>query len=96
MPKAASQRCLQPADSYESHVSDTERGGAGLCDHEAVEVVIKEGPQRVLELLEWGANFDKKPGNAHGLAFTREGGPLLRANPPCVMATRPAGSWRKR
>jgi len=65
---------LQPADSYESHVSDTEKGGAGLCDHAAVEVVIKEGPQRVLELLEWGANFDKKAGNAHGLAFTLEGG----------------------
>src|SRR5436853_176701 len=42
---------LQPADSYESHVLDTETGGAGLCDHEAVEVVIKEGPERVLELL---------------------------------------------
>jgi L-aspartate oxidase len=65
---------LQPADSYESHVDDTEKGGAGLCDRDAVDVVIKEGPQRVLELLEWGANFDKKPGNPHGLAFTREGG----------------------
>src|ERR1700733_13477921 len=65
---------LQPTDSYQSHVDDTEKGGAGLCDHEAVEVVIKEGPERVLELLEWGANFDKKEGNPHGLAFTREGG----------------------
>lgn len=65
---------LQPADSYESHVDDTEKGGAGLCDHDAVKVVIEEGPQRVLELLQWGANFDKTPGNAHGLAFTREGG----------------------
>src|SRR5205085_9250837 len=65
---------LQPADSYESHVSDTEKGGAGLCDHEAVEVVIKEGPQRVLELLKWGAHFDKDPAKAHGLAFTLEGG----------------------
>lgn len=65
---------LQPADSYQSHVEDTEKGGAGICDHRAVEVVIKEGPERVLELLEWGANFDKKEGNPHGLAFTREGG----------------------
>ena len=65
---------LQPADSHKSHVDDTEKGGAGLCDHQAVEVVIKEGPERVLELLEWGANFDKTAGNAHGLAFTREGG----------------------
>ena len=65
---------LQPTDSHQSHVDDTEKGGAGLCDHQAVEVVIREGPERVLELLEWGANFDKKEGNAHGLAFTREGG----------------------
>src|SRR3954454_18146831 len=65
---------LQPLDSYESHVSDTEKGGAGLCDHEAVEVVVKEGPQRVLELLEWGAHFDKDATKAHGLAYTLEGG----------------------
>src|ERR1700749_65130 len=63
---------LQPADSYESHVKDTEAGGAGLCDHKAVDVVIKEGPARVLEQLEWGANFDKDLSKAHGLAFTRE------------------------
>ncbi|HEY7118331.1 MAG TPA: L-aspartate oxidase [Tepidisphaeraceae bacterium] len=65
---------LQPLDSYESHIADTEKGGAGLCDDKAVRIVIEEGPKRVLELLEWGANFDKKPGNAHDLAFTLEGG----------------------
>lgn len=65
---------LQPLDSYESHIHDTEVGGAGLCDDKAVRIVIEEGPKRVLELLEWGANFDKKPGNAHDLAFTLEGG----------------------
>jgi L-aspartate oxidase len=65
---------LQPADSYESHVADTEKGGAGLCDREAVEVVVKEGPRRVLELLSWGINFDKDASKAHGLAFTLEGG----------------------
>src|SRR6201995_2369135 len=64
---------LQPLDSVESHIHDTEVGGAGLCDDSAVRIVIEEGPQRVLELLEWGANFDKKPGNAHNLAFTLEG-----------------------
>jgi L-aspartate oxidase len=65
---------LQPSDSYQSHVDDTERAGAGLCDDQAVNVVIKEGPQRVLELLSWGARFDKQPGNPHDLAFGREGG----------------------
>jgi L-aspartate oxidase len=65
---------LQPLDSYESHVQDTEKGGAGLCDHAAVSMVVKEGPERVLQLLDWGANFDKDATKAHGLSFTREGG----------------------
>src|SRR4249920_3129957 len=59
---------LQPLDSTESHVSDTEIGGAGLCDDKAVRIVVEEGPKRVLELLEWGANFDKKIGNPYDLA----------------------------
>src|SRR5277367_3112892 len=37
---------LQPTDSVESHISDTEKGGAGLCDHQAVQIVISEGPSR--------------------------------------------------
>src|SRR3954447_26779895 len=65
---------LQPTDTVASHIEDTEVGGAGLCDTDAVKIVVEEGPERVLELLDWGANFDKKAGNAHGLAFTREGG----------------------
>src|SRR5580700_8095790 len=50
---------LQPADSIESHVHDTLVCGAGLCDPKAVHAVVEEGPQRVLELLTWGAHFDK-------------------------------------
>src|SRR6187401_2283488 len=56
---------LQPADSIDSHIEDTEKGGAGLCDHDAVAMVVKEGPERVLELLGWGANFDKDATKAH-------------------------------
>ncbi|HUB28007.1 MAG TPA: L-aspartate oxidase [Tepidisphaeraceae bacterium] len=65
---------LQPADSIESHVQDTLSCGAGLCDTQAVKTVIEEGPRRVLELLSWGAHFDKKQGNPHELAFGLEGG----------------------
>src|SRR6266480_901016 len=65
---------LQPADSIESHINDTKIGGAGLCDDDAVRITVSEGPQRVLELLSWGANFDKQKGNPYDLAFTREGG----------------------
>src|SRR4029450_6737822 len=65
---------LPPLDSVESHIHDTEVVGVGLCDERAVRIVVEEGPKRVLELLSWGANFDKKEGNPHGLAFTLEGG----------------------
>lgn len=46
-------------DTFEKHISDTLIAGDGLCNYEVVEAVIKEGPDRVNELIEWGANFDK-------------------------------------
>jgi L-aspartate oxidase len=65
---------LQPTDSIESHVQDTLACGVGLCDQKAVRIVIEEGPQRVLELLSWGAHFDQKIGNPYDLSFGLEGG----------------------
>lgn len=65
---------LQPLDSVEAHIKDTEVVGVGLCDEEAVRVTVEEGPRRVLELIQWGANFDKKAGNAYDLAYGLEGG----------------------
>ncbi|HEY1628573.1 MAG TPA: L-aspartate oxidase [Tepidisphaeraceae bacterium] len=65
---------LQPLDSVESHIRDTEIVGVGLCDERAVRTVVEEGPQRVLELLRWGINFDKQIGNPLDLAFGLEGG----------------------
>src|SRR5438874_9508742 len=65
---------LQPLDSVEAHIKDTEIVGVGLCDEEAVRTVVQEGPRRVLELLSWGAQFDKQAGNPHDLAFGLEGG----------------------
>ena len=66
---------LQPADSYQSHVEDTEKGGAGLCDHAAVDVVIKEGPAARARIAGMGGEFRQdRLAMPHGLAFTREGG----------------------
>ena len=65
---------LNPPDTVQLHVEDTLHGGAGLCDPKAVEIVVREGAQRVLELLAWGARFDSNPANAHNLAFGLEGG----------------------
>jgi len=47
-----------PEDSFESHIEDTLRAGAGLCHRDAVEVVVREGPDRVRDLIALGTNFD--------------------------------------
>lgn len=65
---------LQPLDSVEAHIKDTQEVGVGLCDHDAVRITVEEGPERVLELMNWGANFDREIGNAHDLAYGLEGG----------------------
>lgn len=59
-------------DSFEKHIEDTLRAGDGLCKLEAVEVVVKEGPQRFREIVEWGAQFDKSDVGSYDLG--REGG----------------------
>jgi L-aspartate oxidase len=58
-------------DSPELHGSDTLAAGAGLCDPDAVRVLVGEGPSRVRELIDLGANFDRVDGQ---LARAREGG----------------------
>lgn len=51
---------MDPLDSFEKHIEDTLIAGAGLCKREAVEVVVKEGPGYVRELMEMGARFTQK------------------------------------
>src|SRR3954452_19652536 len=46
-------------DSPELHAADTIRAGDGLCDEEAVRVLVEQGPGLVRELLDWGARFDR-------------------------------------
>jgi L-aspartate oxidase len=46
-------------DSFEKHIEDTLIAGDGLCDKKIVEIVIKEGPSRVQEIIDWGTRFDK-------------------------------------
>ncbi|KAJ7524219.1 hypothetical protein O6H91_18G083100 [Diphasiastrum complanatum] len=63
---------LDPSDSVESHIRDTIVAGAFLCDEETVEVVCREGPERVKELMAMGASFDhSEDGQLH---LTKEGG----------------------
>jgi len=58
-------------DSAELHIEDTLVAGAGLCHPDAVDALVREGPQRVRELIELGVNFSHQ---GEDLSLGREGG----------------------
>jgi L-aspartate oxidase len=62
---------LSPEDDFRNHIEDTHVAGAGLCDPEIVEQVIREAPNQIADLIRFGTNFDMEDGE---LALTREGG----------------------
>ena len=63
---------LDPADSADQHLRDTLVAGAGVCDQEAVRILVSEGPARVRELVALGTEFDRGPDGE--ISLTREGG----------------------
>ena len=65
---------LDPEDSPEDHMRDTLVAGAGLCDPEAVRVLVNEGPTAVRALIDLGARFDRDDSGV--IELTREGGHL--------------------
>ena len=62
---------LDPLDDVSNHVRDTMNAGKGLCDEKTVKMVVKEAPDRIRELISYGAEFDKEDGK---IALTKEGG----------------------
>jgi L-aspartate oxidase len=59
-------------DSFDKHIDDTLIAGDGLCNRQAVEVVVKEGPERIQEIINYGARFDKTENGNYSLG--KEGG----------------------
>ncbi|HNA15095.1 MAG TPA: L-aspartate oxidase [Ferruginibacter sp.] len=59
-------------DSFEKHIEDTLVAGDGLCNRRVVEIVVKEGVQRIEEIISWGAQFDKESDGDYKLG--KEGG----------------------
>lgn len=59
-------------DSYEKHIDDTLIAGDDLCKKEVVEIVVKEGPERIKEIISFGASFDKTEKGDYALG--KEGG----------------------
>jgi L-aspartate oxidase len=78
-------------DSFEKHIEDTLIAGDGLCDPEIVEIVIKEGPARVQELIDWGAQFDKDAEGDYRLG--------KKADTPnsgsCIIKMLPGKKWKE-
>src|SRR5437764_5521792 len=64
---------LSPQDSFEQHAHGTLGAGSGLCRAPAVRLAVEEGPARVRELIELGADFTRES-SPLGYHLTREGG----------------------
>lgn len=63
---------VDKSDSFEKHIADTLVAGDGLCDRKVVENVVKEGPERIKEIIQYGTHFDEVSTGSYDLA--REGG----------------------
>jgi L-aspartate oxidase len=61
-----------PWDNFEKHIDDTIDAGGGLCDAEVVKKVVNEAPAQIVELINWGVNFDKD--DKGNFDLHREGG----------------------
>ncbi|MEE4196535.1 MAG: L-aspartate oxidase [Bacteroidales bacterium] len=59
-------------DNYEKHIQDTLIAGDGLCTQEVVEMVVREAPEQIKQLIEWGVKFDQDEQGKYDLG--REGG----------------------
>lgn len=59
-------------DSYDKHIQDTLIAGDGLCNPSVVEIVVKEGPERMREIIDWGTEFDREQDGDYKLG--KEGG----------------------
>jgi len=62
---------LDPEDRFDNHIADTLAAGKGLCNSEVVEMVVREAPERISELIGWGTHFDQVDGR---VSLGREGG----------------------
>ncbi len=63
---------MYPPDSFEKHKEDTIGAGDGLCDPEVVDRIIRQAPEQIDALLQWGVEFDKHEDGLYDLH--QEGG----------------------
>ncbi|MFH1148646.1 MAG: L-aspartate oxidase [Pseudomonadota bacterium] len=65
-------------DNFDLHIADTLRSGDGLCHPEIVELVVKQAPERIRELIELGVHFTTRTDNPKQYDLGREGGHARR------------------
>ncbi len=63
---------VDKSDSFEQHIADTLIAGDGLCDESIVDIVVREGPARIQEIIDYGTHFDRLNASSYDLA--KEGG----------------------
>ncbi len=61
-------------DSFQLHVEDTLKAGDGLCHQEVVELVVKNGPDRIRDLVSLGVEFNRGSESPESFDLGREGG----------------------
>ncbi len=61
-------------DSFALHMEDTMKAGDGLCNPDAVKMVVENGPERIKELVDQGARFNKEGKGKYDFSLGREGG----------------------
>lgn len=65
---------FKKSDSFDLHIKDTLNAGDGLCDKKVVEMIVKQAPKRIKELVKYGADFNKKGKGKYDFEFGQEGG----------------------
>jgi len=61
-------------DSFDLHLKDTLSAGDGLCDREVAKMIVKNGPERIKELVKQGAHFNKEGRGEYDFSLGQEGG----------------------
>ncbi len=69
---------LSEEDSFDLHIQDTLKSGAGLCHQDVVKMVIEDGPERIKELLDLGVHFSSDSKRPDSLDLGKEGGHSAR------------------
>ena len=69
---------LSKDDSFDLHIQDTLKSGAGLCNEEIVRLVVENGPDRIRELISLGIHFQSSNQDPSMLDLGMEGGHSAR------------------